>query len=127
MNPGNVAYYTHRPRKWKAKGYDLCVLTCSPVWQGLVPSSTLPPNGSNTADACKAHGVKAPSTKWIVTICLQVFKGHHKPNQSFILLINVFHSPIVDVICCLWLRDIELELHGAGSPGSKLSPVGSTA
>lgn len=29
-------------------------------------------------------------------------------------------------ICCLWLRDIDLELHGNGSPGNKLSLAGST-
>lgn len=126
MHPGKIAYYAHRTRNRRATGYDLCVLTSSPIWKTLY-FFTLPPNRSNITNACKAPRMKELVTKWIFTVCLKVFREHHKPHQSFILLMNVFFSPTGGFTCCLWLRDTELELHSTGSPGSKLSPVGPTA
>lgn len=74
------------------KGYDLCVLTSGPSWKTLY-SFTLPPNRNTIPNACQIHRMTELFAKWIVTVCLKVFREHHTPNQPFIRWLNVFLSP----------------------------------
>lgn len=93
-----------------------------PTWK-ILYSFNLPLNRNTIPNACKAHRTKELLTKWIVTVCLQR-TPYTKPA---FYTSNECIPQSRSCLCCLWLRDIELELHGNESPGHKLSPAGSTA